>query len=493
MTTSPSFARRPRRPRRLGLVMSFAVAMLLGWATLATPVGAPSATAASVGFRLAVDPKAVTVGRGSTTTAAVLLSRTGSFAKAVTLSGSARRGITLRFDENPLSNDDTDVTVSASPTALLGTTTLTLTGKSGRLTARTTLRITVTAGPTPSVTTAPTTTAVAAPVAAVVAVSGTATASPSSLSMAPGSSGNVTVTVTGAVAGTPSTFDITGLPSGVSAAFFPSGNSSAVALTASSGAGVGIYPLLLRASQNGSVYATAAVVLTIASASATPTTPATTTTPTTTTTVSPAAGPTTTVVTTALVGDLVITRKVNQTPPCAAPSTGAPAVSLIVNNRGATPISLRLIPPGSCSESGAPIVVGANSQAIITGLPGSTVVSRSTVAPGLPIVRVSSYPSEPIEFAIDGRLSVALECTDGTFAVAELEDGQSFVKNDLPAGTVCGVAFTRAMIPVGSRTDNDGAPNDGKVVLRGRPSNCPSATPSVTAANPCYAQVTFSA
>jgi hypothetical protein len=126
--------------------------------------------------------------------------------------------VTATFSPNPATGTST-LTIAASSTATLGSATVTIQGVTGTLNATTTLALTVQGAPTFKIST-----------------------STSSLSVAQGSSGTATLTITGQNGFTGAvTFSATGLPSGVTATFNPNPatGTSTLTLTASSTATLG--------------------------------------------------------------------------------------------------------------------------------------------------------------------------------------------------------------------------------------------------------------
>lgn len=176
-------------------------------------------TVATPSFTLSANPNAVTLNQGALTNGYLYMNGVNGFTGAVSLSASnLPAGVTVSFGSNPTSSYYTGFTITASSSATPGTSTVTITGTSGSLTASTTMTITVT-GPTFAL-----------------------SAAPGSIYILPGA------TVTSSVAvvpvkgfGSNVTFSISGLPSGVTAAWNPSSSStsSVLTLTADSTAAAG--------------------------------------------------------------------------------------------------------------------------------------------------------------------------------------------------------------------------------------------------------------
>jgi subtilisin len=95
-------------------------------------------------FTLAASPPSQTVKRGSSTSYTVTVNPQGGFASPVTVSVSGlRSGASATFSANPATSSST-MTVRTTSTAFRGTFTLTLTGKGGGLTRKTTVTLQVT-------------------------------------------------------------------------------------------------------------------------------------------------------------------------------------------------------------------------------------------------------------------------------------------------------------------------------------------------------------
>jgi subtilase family serine protease len=171
-----------------------------------TVTGTPS-------FTLAAAPASVSVVQGATGTSTITVTPQNGFNGTVALAASGLpSGVTASFSGGAL-------TLSASASAATGAYTVTITGTSGSLSSKTTIGVTVTAAP-----------------------GYTVAASPASVTLAPGGSAPSTITVTplngftGAV-----TFSVSGLPTGVTAAFSPTASTKTSTLTfsASSSAAAG--------------------------------------------------------------------------------------------------------------------------------------------------------------------------------------------------------------------------------------------------------------
>ena len=99
---------------------------------------------AAPAFRLSTDDASIIVGRNSATVVTISANRRAGFPGAIRLSASSpRKGLTVAFDENPLLADDTDITVIAQPTTVLGKTRITLTAANGNVVSRLVISVTV--------------------------------------------------------------------------------------------------------------------------------------------------------------------------------------------------------------------------------------------------------------------------------------------------------------------------------------------------------------
>jgi Pro-kumamolisin, activation domain len=193
-------------------------------------------------FTLSTSASGVSVTHGLSANTAVIITPWNGFNGSVSFSASGLpSGVTASF--NPTSTQTTTtLTLTASASATVGTSTVTITGTSGSLTSATTISVSV-----------------------VSAGSFTLSASPTTLSLFQGGSGTSTVTVArqngfnGSVS-----LSASGLPSGVTAAFNPTGTatSSTLTLTASSTAQTGGYTVTVTGISGG-LTNTTAVTLTL--------------------------------------------------------------------------------------------------------------------------------------------------------------------------------------------------------------------------------------
>ena len=159
-------------------------------------------------YTLSASPNALTIAQGNHGASTITVNPFNGFNGAVSLSASGLpNGVTASF--NPGATGVSSLAFTASATAATGTVTVTITGTCANLTASTTVSLTVTAAPNFAL-----------------------SASPTSLSLGRGTKGTITVVVTpsnGFSSGV--TFSVSGLHSGVSAAFSPNPGTSTSTLT----------------------------------------------------------------------------------------------------------------------------------------------------------------------------------------------------------------------------------------------------------------------
>ena len=151
-------------------------------------------------FTLSDSPSSLTITQGATGgTSTITVTDLNGFSGSVSLAASGLpSGVTAVFSPTSTATTST-LTLTASSTATTGKVTVTITGTSGSLTANTTLTLTVNAPATPNF---------------------TISASPASLTVNPGSNGTSTITITSQNSfSSATTLSVTGLPSGVTAAF----------------------------------------------------------------------------------------------------------------------------------------------------------------------------------------------------------------------------------------------------------------------------------
>src|SRR2546427_5320046 len=207
-------------------------------------VSVTAAVAPQPTFSLSTSPSSLTVVQGTTGTSTITITPFNGFNGSVSLSASGLpSSVTASFNPSSTASSST-LTLTASSTAATGTVTVTVTGSSGSLTNTTTVSLTV--NPPPNY---------------------TVSASPNSLTMAQGTTGTSTITVTpqngfnGSVS-----LSASGLPSGVTASFNPSStaSSSTLTLTASSTATTGTFTLTVTGS-SGNLTKTTTIFLTVQS------------------------------------------------------------------------------------------------------------------------------------------------------------------------------------------------------------------------------------
>jgi uncharacterized membrane protein len=225
---------------------------------LATGWGSPNganllnalAGAATASFTLSASPSSLSIAQGSSGTSTITVTDVGGFSGSVTLAASGLpSGVTAAFGTNPTTGTSV-LTLTASSTATTGTATVTITGTSGSLSATTTVALTVTASASANFTIA---------------------ASPSSLAITQGTSGTSTITITSQNSfSSATTLSVSGLPTGVTAAFStnpvtPPANGSATStltLTASSTATVGTATVTITGT-SGSLSHSTTIALTV--------------------------------------------------------------------------------------------------------------------------------------------------------------------------------------------------------------------------------------
>ncbi|MGZ6826386.1 MAG: hypothetical protein ACXVGH_06300 [Mycobacteriales bacterium] len=246
--------------------------LLSGTATAGYLQQAGTATAAGIGtvssastskadFALAVQPGSLTVQQGRSGTSTVTVSATSGWTGTVALAaGGLPSGVTAGFSPasvslGAVSSASSSLTVAVGKTAAVGTYVITVTGTSGTgksaVTRSTTLGLTVQKQ------------------AGALSV----TAAPDPLTLAPGSSGSWSVTLSrsGSAVGASVTLGLAGaLPSGATAAFAApnptTGTSSTLTVSTSGSTPEGTYPLTLTASA-GDLSASTPLTLVVATAS----------------------------------------------------------------------------------------------------------------------------------------------------------------------------------------------------------------------------------
>ncbi len=195
-------------------------------------------------FSLSALPTSLSIATGSNGTSTITITPKNGFTGSVTLSASGMpTGVTAAFGTNPATATSV-LTLTASSTATLGTSTITITGTSGALTHTTTVALTVSTTVTPDF---------------------SLSASPNTLTIAQGSSGSSTVTVTPQSGFTGSVnLSASGLPTGVTAAFGtnPTMTTSVLTLTASSSATAGMSTVTITGT-SGALTHTTTVALTV--------------------------------------------------------------------------------------------------------------------------------------------------------------------------------------------------------------------------------------
>lgn len=228
-----------------------------------TASGGPNLTATTNGsvtitpapdFSLNVTPNAAAIDQGTARVFNVAITRTGGFTGAVNLSvANLPTGITAAFDNAAPTGNTAVLTLTAAANAAPGPTVLTLNGTGTPGTRSAQFTITVQTPPS----------------------SFSLAADPATLSIAQGTDGQTTVTVskTGSFTGDVA-LTVTGLPNGVTASFNPASASapeaaqdeqatSTLTLTAAAGATVGEHPLVIRGNAEGQTEKTVGLTLTV--------------------------------------------------------------------------------------------------------------------------------------------------------------------------------------------------------------------------------------
>jgi endoglucanase len=210
-------------------------------ATIQFPLGVATTTPS---FTLNSSSSSVTLTQGSGDSFVVAIDGANGFAGNVTLAASGLpSGVTAVFGSNPVSGA-TIVSFSASSTAPAGTSTVTVSGTSGNLTASTNIIVTVNAKQTPAFTLA-----ASSPAASVAQAAGASDTI--SVISAGGFNGNVTLAASG-------------LPSGVTAAFSanPTAGNTVLTFAASSTAAAGTSTVTVSG-VSGTLTASTAIALTV--------------------------------------------------------------------------------------------------------------------------------------------------------------------------------------------------------------------------------------
>ena len=232
--------------------------LVTGWGS---PKGQNLITAlaggASPSFTLSDSPGNLTITQGAAGgTTTITVNPQNGFTGAVNLTATGLpSGATATF--NPTSTTGTSIlTLTASSSAATGTATITITGTSGSLVQTAAVALTVNAATTPNF---------------------SLSASPASLTVAPGSNGKSTITISSQASfASATTLAATGLPSGVTAAFStnpvtPPANgtvTTVLTFTASSSAALGTTTVTVTGTSGSLVHSTN-VALTISSSSGT--------------------------------------------------------------------------------------------------------------------------------------------------------------------------------------------------------------------------------
>ncbi|MGA2572369.1 MAG: S53 family serine peptidase, partial [Terracidiphilus sp.] len=179
--------------------------LVTGWGSPngAALLNALAGAAATSGFTIGASPTSVSIAQGSTGTATITSTVSGSFSSAVTLSASGLpTGVTVGFSPTSITGTGTStLTFTVASTVTAGSYAITVTGASGSISSSTTVTLTVTSKATANF---------------------ALSVSPSSGSLSRGSSGYVTVTST--ISGSFSSaiaLSASGLPTGLTGSFSP--------------------------------------------------------------------------------------------------------------------------------------------------------------------------------------------------------------------------------------------------------------------------------
>jgi hypothetical protein len=210
--------------------------------TLTSKTSIAITVAAAASFTLSATPASVSLTAGGNGASSIAINPQNGFTAAVTLSASGLpAGVTATFGAMTAARTST-VTFTAASSAAATTATVTITGVAGALSSKTTVALTITQPPT-----------------------FTLSASPSALSVAPGASGNSTLTLT-PLNGFSSAvqLSLSGVPNGVVAAF-SAGTTPAtcvLTLTATGSAAAGASTITVTG-KSGSLTQTLTVALTV--------------------------------------------------------------------------------------------------------------------------------------------------------------------------------------------------------------------------------------
>jgi hypothetical protein len=216
--------------------------------TTATTSIAVTVTTANASFSLWATATTMSIAQGASASNTINVTDVNGFTGAVTLAVSGLpTGVIAVFDANPIAgaNALSGLILTVASTATAATSTITITGTSGSLTSSTTITLTVTAGSG--------------------AGSFVLTPSAATLSIAAGSSGPETISITDVSPFSGSvTLAASGLPTGVTASWTsnPSSASGTLTLTAASTAAAGTSTITITGT-SGSVTATTAISLTV--------------------------------------------------------------------------------------------------------------------------------------------------------------------------------------------------------------------------------------
>ena len=202
-------------------------------------------TGSTGSFTIAVSPAATSIQQNGSTFVTVTLTRTGGFSGAVTLAtGGTPTGVSATMDPAVLSGNTVvsrvDLTAAASTT--IGTSTVTITGTSGTRQASATVALSVTTAPD------------------------YALFVPGVVSVAAGSTSDVTVTINRSNFTEGVTLALVNAPAGITGTFAPSPsttNSAVLSVNVASNVAVGVYPLTIQGTGGSLSSRTRVMLLTV--------------------------------------------------------------------------------------------------------------------------------------------------------------------------------------------------------------------------------------
>ena len=203
-------------------------------------------------------------------------------------------------------------------------------------------------------------------------------------------------------------------------------------------------------------------------------------------------------------GDLVVVRRLSQSPRCNVDVTAGPLVSFQVRAEASDAL-VSFVPVNTCTETPVAnrLFVGSNSSQALNLVGGTLMIVRSTAA-GNPIRRVLrvTTATDPV-VRLGETLIFFMSCNpppgpagslpvtpNVPFVVSLAAQGQ-FVLNDVPAGHYCDVKPSSSYTYAGATEDTTEPIGDSFVVVPERSSSCPKATLTTPVPGPvgCYAEM----